>query len=339
MRLTSGLRCVDAAGLGMIEIVVRGAKKRWLEPSFGPRLVVRNTLRLSFFKCGDVHGAVNGACVPDKRGPWHDLRGFCPASGEAVRGLEGRRSNTAWPEARRAYSSKYAEAPALGLLATQHRAAASITGARAFSTGAGPSGGAGKKSSEDEKNAKKDAQNGTTTIAGVVQDAQNMASNVKDGAQNMASNVKDGAQNMASNVKDGAQAAMNTASDMRDGAQAAIDQVPVSRIKALIRDFGPVAIGVYGGIYVGTLGLLYGLVEADIVGAGDAISVLKSTGLNHFVDMDKINPRMGNFAVAWILTKFTEPPRLLLALAVTPRVARAIGWAPRKRDKDGNAVH
>merc|ERR1740130_897592 len=38
------------------------------------------------------------------------------------------------------------------------------------------------------------------------------------------------------------------------------------------------------------------------------------------------NPWTANFGIAWIMTKFTEPIRLGLAVAVTPSIAKQIGY-------------
>lgn len=38
----------------------------------------------------------------------------------------------------------------------------------------------------------------------------------------------------------------------------------------------------------------------------------------------------GTFALAWIMTKFTEPVRLGVSVAVVPSVARAVGRVPPK---------
>lgn len=107
-------------------------------------------------------------------------------------------------------------------------------------------------------------------------------------------------------------------------------QQGVGRITELVRRYGAVGFGVYGGIYVGTLGLMYGLVTLDVVGAGDALSVLRYTGLDAYLDVSGVNKRASDFALAWILVKFTEPLRLLAAVSVTPMVARALGRAPPK---------
>ncbi len=38
------------------------------------------------------------------------------------------------------------------------------------------------------------------------------------------------------------------------------------------------------------------------------------------LDFEELNPKHGNFAVAWVATKFTEPIRLGLSIAITPRI-------------------
>jgi hypothetical protein len=40
------------------------------------------------------------------------------------------------------------------------------------------------------------------------------------------------------------------------------------------------------------------------------------------------NPRVGTFAIAWVMTKFTEPARFAVALYTVPKIARYIGRAP-----------
>jgi hypothetical protein len=55
--------------------------------------------------------------------------------------------------------------------------------------------------------------------------------------------------------------------------------------------------------------------------AGDALSTLKWVGIDRLIDLDNLNPKASNFAVAWILAKFTEPLRLPVTLWLTPRVA------------------
>ena len=46
--------------------------------------------------------------------------------------------------------------------------------------------------------------------------------------------------------------------------------------------------------------------------------------------MEDLDPRKGDFAVAWIATKLTEPVRLAMTAAITPTIARWMGRAPPK---------
>ena len=43
---------------------------------------------------------------------------------------------------------------------------------------------------------------------------------------------------------------------------------------------------------------------------------------------------MGTFAIAWVMTKFTEPLRLGFTLAIVPPIARLLGYAEPKDAKD-----
>ena len=52
---------------------------------------------------------------------------------------------------------------------------------------------------------------------------------------------------------------------------------------------------------------------------------LPSLGLAHHLKLDNINPDASVLAVAWILCKPTEPPRLAVSLYITPMVSRWLG--------------
>jgi len=145
-------------------------------------------------------------------------------------------------------------------------------------------------------------------------------------ASGVASDVKNRAEDMRERAHVMAAGVENQASE-------AIGEKNVSKIKKLVRDYGPVGIGIYGGIYVGTLASLYALVEIDVISAKMVLAKIDSLGLNAYFDTKALNNKAGNFALAWILTKFTEPLRLLTAITITPSIARAIGWAPPKKEK------
>jgi hypothetical protein len=47
-----------------------------------------------------------------------------------------------------------------------------------------------------------------------------------------------------------------------------------------------------------------------------------------------ISVLVGKFGIAWVMTKFTEPFRLALTIAITPTVGKLLGKATAAHDKD-----
>jgi len=120
----------------------------------------------------------------------------------------------------------------------------------------------------------------------------------------------------------------------------------------MIRKYGPVFVGTYATVYFSTLALLFAGVESGALdpivlfgwlgqgggaeGAGAESTVqlvvdfMESHSLTQpYAHVIEKNPSVANLAVAWIAVKFTEPIRLAVSLAATPRVARYLGYNPR----------
>jgi len=51
--------------------------------------------------------------------------------------------------------------------------------------------------------------------------------------------------------------------------------------------------------------------------------------LDALFDPSELSPKAGQFGLAWVLTKLTEPVRLFAAVALTPRIARLLGRVPK----------
>mmetsp|Transcript_13161 Transcript_13161/g.43404 ORF Transcript_13161/g.43404 Transcript_13161/m.43404 type:complete len:208 (+) Transcript_13161:29-652(+) len=152
----------------------------------------------------------------------------------------------------------------------------------------------------------------------------------------------------------------------QERARAAFDRAKAhgSDFMGYVREYGLVFVGTYAGIYVTTLGSMWGIVGREMHKASEreravaegrepdvgeplfdplgvvrtASDFLREHGLGHFAPDPAFVDRLGSehrlyasFAVAWILSKFTEPARAVLAFAVTPRVARILGRIPSKR--------
>jgi hypothetical protein len=119
----------------------------------------------------------------------------------------------------------------------------------------------------------------------------------------------------------------------------------------MLRQYGPVFVGTYLSVYFATLGVLFLGVESgmmDPVGlfemighADDATGETKNTVklviefleqyefTAKYVPLVERRPEVANLAVAWIAVKFTEPLRLAVSLAITPRIARYFGIKPK----------
>lgn len=115
----------------------------------------------------------------------------------------------------------------------------------------------------------------------------------------------------------------------------------MGKLRLMVKRYGAVAVVTYLGVYVGTLGMLFAAVESGVnpfdYGLDSGWLVEKATGMlegyswsEPFVEAIQKNPHAGNFAAAWILTKFTEPVRILVTIAIVPRIARALGKAPAR---------
>ncbi len=96
-------------------------------------------------------------------------------------------------------------------------------------------------------------------------------------------------------------------------------------LKEFATRYGAVGIATYLTVYVGTLSSLFLLLKTSIISPDDTISFVKNSKIiSSVIDPDLIHPEAGTFAVAWILTKFTEPLRLAFTLAITPSVSKFI---------------
>lgn len=122
----------------------------------------------------------------------------------------------------------------------------------------------------------------------------------------------------------------------------------------MVQRYGPVFVGTYAGVYFGTLGLLFAGVEGGALdpvalfqwlgqenggGADSTVQLVVDFMEGHsltrpYAHVIERNPSAANLAVAWIAVKFTEPVRLALSFALTPRVARYFGYNQGAADQE-----
>ena len=99
-----------------------------------------------------------------------------------------------------------------------------------------------------------------------------------------------------------------------------------ARLKKLFVSYGWFAVATYGGVYVSTLAGLFALVRLGAIGSPvDVGSVLDAWSIKKALLGDEplnLNPAVSDFLVAWLLTKTTEPLRLVTTIAIVPFLVR-----------------
>eukprot|EP00240_Pyramimonas_obovata_P006971 CAMPEP_0118957650 /NCGR_PEP_ID=MMETSP1169-20130426/62214_1 /TAXON_ID=36882 /ORGANISM="Pyramimonas obovata, Strain CCMP722" /LENGTH=147 /DNA_ID=CAMNT_0006905743 /DNA_START=1915 /DNA_END=2358 /DNA_ORIENTATION=- len=122
----------------------------------------------------------------------------------------------------------------------------------------------------------------------------------------------------------------------------------MGKFKTLWKQYGWTFLGTYLSVYVVTLSGIYllmynGLMRTDTIHQDKDLHAhgMNPRQLQKRVDgwlkdylgldvgLDKVDPRTSTFVTAWLTTKLTEPARFVFTAMVTPRVARALGRAPK----------
>ncbi|CAH0475089.1 unnamed protein product [Peronospora belbahrii] len=126
----------------------------------------------------------------------------------------------------------------------------------------------------------------------------------------------------------------------------------LERLKDQWRKYGVVAIGTYLTMYGAVLGSIYLAIDRGWIHTSKTtnlkdhekeeddrfdfvtttnrfVKLAEDLGIAQYLEIERVNAKTGSFLLAWIATKFTEPVRLALTIAVTPRIARFLGRAPK----------
>jgi len=113
------------------------------------------------------------------------------------------------------------------------------------------------------------------------------------------------------------------------------------KVKTMWKTYGILAVGTYLGVYIATLGSMFVALDFDIFNAA-TFGLDPALAIEKFCDVIEMvtgnvslpgyirdHPRVGTFAIAWVMTKFTEPLRLGFTVATVPTIARFFG---RRKD-------
>jgi len=117
--------------------------------------------------------------------------------------------------------------------------------------------------------------------------------------------------------------------------------------REMVRQYGPVFVWTYGGVYISTLGIFFLGIDSGLVDPAYIVNYvsppvegdpIKSSVevvvevMDHYawtrpwVPFFERNPGLANFGIAWIAVKFTEPIRFGFTVAIVPRLARYFGY-------------
>ena len=114
-------------------------------------------------------------------------------------------------------------------------------------------------------------------------------------------------------------------------ANGALRFVPTS-IRRFTLQYGLNFVGIYLGVYWVTLLGIYSVITSCVIAPRDMVRYIESAvntigglagvPLADYLHMSDINPDAAPLMVAWMLAKPTEPPRLVLSAAITPRCSQ-----------------
>lgn len=104
------------------------------------------------------------------------------------------------------------------------------------------------------------------------------------------------------------------------------------KVKRFIKKYGILGVVLYFAVYFITLGSLFLVFQQGLFATKDVLQWLHNNGLDKYIDLNdlKKSEKYANLGVAWVLTKFTEPLRLAITVAITPSVYKLMRKFVRK---------
>jgi hypothetical protein len=96
----------------------------------------------------------------------------------------------------------------------------------------------------------------------------------------------------------------------------------LGKVRMFLKKYGAVGVVTYFGLYGATLASFYGAYSSGLLYAGDVVGLIEYLHLGELFDESLLTPKVGNFALAWVSTKFTEPLRFAITIGITPSISR-----------------
>lgn len=109
------------------------------------------------------------------------------------------------------------------------------------------------------------------------------------------------------------------------------------KFKQMWKKYGMIGITTYFSIYAFTLASIFVSLDMDLLSSGsfglDPVAAVNrvcdlfesATGSKALPGYIRENPKVGTFAIAYVMTKVTEPIRFGVTFAIVPKIARLLG--------------
>lgn len=117
--------------------------------------------------------------------------------------------------------------------------------------------------------------------------------------------------------------------DDRPGAPDLEEKKTKKGIRAMLKEYGLPFLVWESAVWLGSGVVVYGFVEFG-GGYDSALPLLKSIGVERFIDPEAIDPRYGNLAIAIAINEALEVFRFPFVVATTPLIVK---WWRAKRSK------
>ena len=122
-------------------------------------------------------------------------------------------------------------------------------------------------------------------------------------------------------------------SDMNKQMEELKKKKPAGKLFGLVSQYGLPFVVWWTTLY-GISGVgIYFAIENGLIGGGDAIEWIRASGLDQYIDVEKLNPKYGNVAAAVVINEVLEVVRFPIAAATTATVARRWKSFASKKDK------
>ena len=106
-----------------------------------------------------------------------------------------------------------------------------------------------------------------------------------------------------------------------DDLQAEMKKKPKTLV-GMFQNYGAPFVLYWFSMYGASFGAIYVALANGWIGGSDAIDILRSMGIEQFYDLERLDPKYGNAAVALVMNEVLEIARFPFCVATTPALVK-----------------